>query len=248
MVSVPQSRATPSPRSRARLRSAVVPTVAMLLVGSGVALASHGRRPAAERPSKTIAGYYQMPFPCGQAWTGTTRSSHSPSSKAIDWNRPDDDGDDVVSSGPGTVTDRQQDRQDGLRPLRPGHPCRRRVDALRPPELGRGRRRRRPSTRAPCSATWAPPATRRARTCTTNSGSAARSRTPIFGGVKFAYGSTADLGQLRRRAPGRQHDRWCGRRARRLPAGAEVHLPGPAAGRGARGDHLRQGHRRAAAR
>jgi murein DD-endopeptidase MepM/ murein hydrolase activator NlpD len=102
MVSVPQSRATPMPRSRARLRSAVVPAVAMLLVGSGVALAST----AAATPSakKTIAGSYQMPFPCGQAWTGSTRSSHSPSSKAIDWNRPDDDGDDVVSSGPGTVT------------------------------------------------------------------------------------------------------------------------------------------------
>ena len=30
---------------------------------------------------------YRMPFPCGQDWTGTTRGNHSPSSKAIDWNR-----------------------------------------------------------------------------------------------------------------------------------------------------------------
>lgn len=47
---------------------------------------------------------FQMPFPCGQEWTGTTRSAHSPSTKAIDWNRPDDDGDPVVASAPGEVT------------------------------------------------------------------------------------------------------------------------------------------------
>ncbi|HYH34216.1 MAG TPA: peptidoglycan DD-metalloendopeptidase family protein [Nocardioides sp.] len=47
---------------------------------------------------------YEMPFPCGQAWTGTTRSSHSPSSRAIDWNRPDDVDDPVVAAAPGTVS------------------------------------------------------------------------------------------------------------------------------------------------
>ena len=47
---------------------------------------------------------YEMPFPCGQAWTGTTRPSHSPSSRAVDWNRPDDVGDPVVASAPGTVS------------------------------------------------------------------------------------------------------------------------------------------------
>ncbi|HEX6150398.1 MAG TPA: peptidoglycan DD-metalloendopeptidase family protein [Nocardioides sp.] len=46
---------------------------------------------------------FQMPFPCGQAWTGTTRSTHSPSSWAIDWNRTDDAGDPVVAAAPGTV-------------------------------------------------------------------------------------------------------------------------------------------------
>jgi hypothetical protein len=47
---------------------------------------------------------YEMPFPCGQAWTGTTRATHSPSSRAVDWNRPDDVGDPVVASAPGTVS------------------------------------------------------------------------------------------------------------------------------------------------
>lgn len=47
---------------------------------------------------------YEMPFPCGQAWTGTTRSSHSPSPLSVDWNRIDDLGDPIVAAAPGVVT------------------------------------------------------------------------------------------------------------------------------------------------
>jgi hypothetical protein len=47
---------------------------------------------------------YQVPFPCGQTWTGSTRSSHSPSARSIDWNRTDDAGDPVVAAAPGVVT------------------------------------------------------------------------------------------------------------------------------------------------
>lgn len=47
---------------------------------------------------------HDMPFPCGQQWTGSTRSQHSPSIHAVDWNRPDDLGDPVVASAPGRVT------------------------------------------------------------------------------------------------------------------------------------------------
>jgi len=46
---------------------------------------------------------FQMPFPCGQSWTGTTRDSHSPSRYSVDWNRPDDEDDPVVASAPGVV-------------------------------------------------------------------------------------------------------------------------------------------------
>ena len=46
----------------------------------------------------------EMPFPCGQAWTGSTRPTHSPSERSIDWNRVDDAGDPVVASAPGVVT------------------------------------------------------------------------------------------------------------------------------------------------
>lgn len=59
-----------------------------------------GAAPAQAAPGND----YEIPFPCGQAWTGTTRPSHSPSSRAVDWNRPDDVGDPVVASAPGTVS------------------------------------------------------------------------------------------------------------------------------------------------
>lgn len=46
---------------------------------------------------------YELPFPCGQTWTGTTRSNHSPSSNSIDFNRTDDYQDPVVAAAAGTV-------------------------------------------------------------------------------------------------------------------------------------------------
>lgn len=56
---------------------------------------------------------YEMPFPCGQQWSGTTRSSHSPSALSIDWNRPDDLGDPVVASAPGVVKTAQATTKGG---------------------------------------------------------------------------------------------------------------------------------------
>jgi hypothetical protein len=47
---------------------------------------------------------FEMPFPCGQSWTGSTRDSHSPSPYAVDWNRVDDVDDPVVASAGGIVT------------------------------------------------------------------------------------------------------------------------------------------------
>jgi hypothetical protein len=44
-----------------------------------------------------------MPFVCGQQWTGTTRSSHSPSAYAVDFNAPGDLGKPAVASAPGVV-------------------------------------------------------------------------------------------------------------------------------------------------
>ena len=47
---------------------------------------------------------FEMPFPCGQSWTGTTRSYHTPSPYAVDWNRLNDLVSPVVASAPGVVT------------------------------------------------------------------------------------------------------------------------------------------------
>ncbi len=74
---------------------------ALSAVATGVAtVVVLGAAPAHAAPEND----YEMPFPCGQAWTGTTRATHSPSSRAVDWNRPDDVGDPVVASAPGTVS------------------------------------------------------------------------------------------------------------------------------------------------
>ncbi|MEU7613761.1 peptidoglycan DD-metalloendopeptidase family protein [Micromonospora sp. NPDC049204] len=63
-----------------------------LLVGGTLVPAS----PALAAPT------FKVPFPCGQSWSGQTRSDHSPA-YAVDFNRTDDVGDPVVASAPGTV-------------------------------------------------------------------------------------------------------------------------------------------------
>jgi hypothetical protein len=46
---------------------------------------------------------FELPFTCGTRWTGSTRSSHSPSSWTIDFNAPDDFDKPVLASAPGVV-------------------------------------------------------------------------------------------------------------------------------------------------
>lgn len=66
----------------------------MLLIGSLVSFI-----PA---KSASAAPLFQMPFKCGQTWTGETRSGHSPAN-AVDLNRANDFGDAVVASAGGTA-------------------------------------------------------------------------------------------------------------------------------------------------
>lgn len=80
-------------RARSAARAGVVVAVA-----TGTALT------AAQAAHAVPETRFQMPFPCGEEWTGSTRSSHSPSSRAIDFNRLDDEGDPVVASAPGVVS------------------------------------------------------------------------------------------------------------------------------------------------
>lgn len=64
--------------------------------------------PADDDPGETTSGVgtapaFQLPFPCGQVWSGQTRSNHSPAN-AVDFNRADDLGDTVVAAAAGKVT------------------------------------------------------------------------------------------------------------------------------------------------
>jgi hypothetical protein len=46
---------------------------------------------------------FQLPFPCGQVWSGQSRTNHSPQ-LSLDFNRTDDVNDSVVAAAAGTVT------------------------------------------------------------------------------------------------------------------------------------------------
>lgn len=84
----------------------VTRAVPAALLGPALALAVMlPASPAAAQLTRSVAPEtrFEMPFPCGQAWTGSTRESHSPSRNAIDWNRPEDPDDAVVAAAPGLV-------------------------------------------------------------------------------------------------------------------------------------------------
>lgn len=67
---------------------------AVVVVAAGALLPATG---AAAAPA------HQVPFPCGQTWSGQTRTTHSPAN-AVDFNRTDDLGDRVVASAGGRVS------------------------------------------------------------------------------------------------------------------------------------------------
>jgi len=99
----------PAPRRTGRRALGVaVPVVFATLVATAVPSYAEDTEPdrvgKASSSSKTPETAFEMPFPCGQAWTGTTRASHSPSPNSVDWNRTNDDGDPVVAAAPGVVT------------------------------------------------------------------------------------------------------------------------------------------------
>lgn len=69
--------------------------VALLAVGSLAPMADLSARPN-----------FSLPFPCGQTWSGQTRTNHSPQ-PSIDFNRTNDAGDTVVASAGGKVITRR---------------------------------------------------------------------------------------------------------------------------------------------
>lgn len=54
--------------------------------------------------SAAAAPDQELPFPCAEEWTGSTRSDHRPSRQAVDFNRSGDLGQIVVASAPGVVS------------------------------------------------------------------------------------------------------------------------------------------------
>lgn len=89
-----------------------VPLLAMsvLLTGAATTAAAGepqretGRQRAAAAAMATPVASYDLPFGCEQEWVGGTRSRHSPSRYAVDFNRSGDLGKPVVASAAGTVT------------------------------------------------------------------------------------------------------------------------------------------------
>jgi len=73
-------------------RLAGIALASMLAVVGALVEAS----PAAAKPT------FRVPFHCGQVWSGSTRTNHSPL-YAVDFNRTDDFGDHVMASAGGTV-------------------------------------------------------------------------------------------------------------------------------------------------
>src|SRR5829696_7667014 len=67
-----------------------------MVAAAGVVLVALGPLGVSAQPT------FSLPFPCGQSWTGRTWTGHSPP-QAVDFNRPDDEGDAVVASAGGIV-------------------------------------------------------------------------------------------------------------------------------------------------
>ncbi len=78
----------------------------LLLVACPAALVASvlSGSPATARPAEVSGPDYEMPFPCAEQWTGSTRANHKPSTRSIDFNRPGDLGDIMVASAPGVVS------------------------------------------------------------------------------------------------------------------------------------------------
>jgi hypothetical protein len=87
------------------IRSSVrrlAPLAVGAVLAGGLTLGVQAQASAAVAPSD--GPDYEMPFPCGDTWNGSSRANHSPSALSIDWNRTDDLGAMVVATAPGVVT------------------------------------------------------------------------------------------------------------------------------------------------
>jgi len=82
----------------------LVPAAVGAVLLSGLTLGATAGLPGSAVAATPPGPDYEMPFPCGDLWNGSSRYNHSPSALSIDWNRDDDLGAMVVASAPGVVT------------------------------------------------------------------------------------------------------------------------------------------------
>lgn len=82
-------------RTGRRAGRVLVPVALAALTLAGAPVAS---------ATTSVGPDFEMPFPCGDTWTGSSRPTHSPSPLSIDWSRYNDYGAPVVSAAPGVVT------------------------------------------------------------------------------------------------------------------------------------------------
>ena len=183
-----------------------------------------------------------MPFPCGQEWTGTTRANHSPSSKAIDWNRPDDLGDQVVAAAPGVVTRAEPKGNSGY-----GHYVRVEHENgentiyahLTSVVVKVGQRLDQGALLGTVGETGNATGPHLHFEERSSSGVVA----PFFDGGEVRLRQHPGVAQLRGRAGRRQLPGRTRGGGGRLPAGGDGHVPGEPAEQGAQGAHARHRHR-----
>ena len=106
--------------SRFRTPAVTAGPTLLLAVGLAVATSATAVSAPAAGVDPATGPDFEMPFLCGQAWTGTSRSYHSPSFYSIDWNRPDrPTASPLLASGPRRGHAGRAGRQHRqLRPLR----------------------------------------------------------------------------------------------------------------------------------
>lgn len=86
---------------------AFIPAATAVAVVGAVMVSATSVNGAGTTTGVTPTVSYDLPFSCGQAWSGATRARHSPSRNAIDFNRADDRGSSVVAAARGQVTTAQ---------------------------------------------------------------------------------------------------------------------------------------------
>lgn len=94
-----------APHTRTATRSttrAAALTLAALVGLMAVTLPGAPAEAKKKTPTQTVV--HELPFQCGTSWTGSTRSGHSPSKNAVDFNAPSDEGKPVLASARGVVT------------------------------------------------------------------------------------------------------------------------------------------------